>query len=427
MAEADLDDRLQQATAYVFKDEDIAAARARVGQMYPSSYREQVTQATHDTMRNFARSYGDDNPLFQDLYYGKRTRWGSQLAAPMVIQVMNRGMLGEPAPKRVPFRGIQLFVSGSSNEWFQPIREGDVLYKFGGSESFEEKTSEFAGRSFVDVRLNVHINQNAEIVAITRETAVLAERKAAREKKKYAALEPAKYTAEDIARHDEIYAAEAPRGAELRYWEDVAVGDRLGPLAKGPLTVTDMVLFHAGGYGFHFKPGTSRIGYKNRLRIPAFYIPNDQGVPDIAMRVHWDKEWTQAVGNPMPYDYGVLRDCWMIHVVTDWMGDDAWLVASSTTIRKFNYVGDLHIMSGEVLAKRVEGGNWLVDVRVEGINQRGDKTCSGDFTVALPSREGGQVVLPRPPAHLQQKAVELMTEHRRREFEARELLPLMSL
>jgi acyl dehydratase len=427
MSDAEVDERLREATAYTFKDEDIAAAKARLGEVHVSNYREQVTQATHDSMRNFARGYGDDNPLYNDLYYGRTTRWGGQLAAPMVMHVMNRGLLGEPPPKRIPFRGIQVFVSGSSNTWYRPVREGDVLYKFGGPESFTEKKSEFAGRSFVSVGREVHVNQNAEIVAISRTTSVMAERKAARENKKNAAIEPAHYTSEEIARHDAIYAAEAPRGAEPRYWEDVEIGEALQPLAKGPLTVTDQIMFHAGGYGFHYKPGAGRVGYKNRQRIGAFYILNDQGVPDIAMRLHWDKEWAQANGNPMPYDYGVLRDCWLTHAVTDWMGDDGWIVASASTIRKFNYIGDLHVMRGEVTSKRIEGGDRVVDLSVRGVNQRGEITCSADFTVALPSREAGPIALREPPQDLQRKAVELMSEHRRREAALDEPLPFMSL
>lgn len=70
---------------------------AQVGKYYPIASR--ADEATHDSMRNFARSYGDDNPLYHDLYYGWTTRWGGQLAAPMVIQVMNRAMLGDAGPK----------------------------------------------------------------------------------------------------------------------------------------------------------------------------------------------------------------------------------------------------------------------------------------------------------------------------------------
>src|SRR3546814_17053239 len=77
-------------------------------------------------------------------------------------------------------------------------------------------------------------------------------------------------------------------------------------MAKGPLTETDMIVFHAGGYGFvHYAPCSNRIAFKNRRRIAPFYVKNEYGIPDVAQRVHWDSAWAQAIGNPMAYDYGV--------------------------------------------------------------------------------------------------------------------------
>jgi acyl dehydratase len=211
---------LEEATRYSFKPEDLAEAAARVGRYYPSDYREHLTLASHDTMRNFARGYGDDNPLYDDEYYGRATRWGGQIAPPLIVHIMNKPMRGDPGPKRVPFRGIHLFISGTTTDWYQPVREGDTLFRFGGTETSEMKESAFAGSSLIEKWLLVHVNQRAEVVAISRTTRILTERKAAREREKYAKLEPAQYTDEDIARHDAIYEAETVRGAEQRSWED---------------------------------------------------------------------------------------------------------------------------------------------------------------------------------------------------------------
>ena len=142
-------------------------------------------------------------------------------------------------------------------------------------------------------------------------------------------------------------------------------------MAKGPLTTTDMIVFHAGGYGFvPYEPCANRIAYKNRQRIAPFYVKNEYGVPDVAQRVHWDSAWAQAIGNPMAYDYGVMRDCWLSHFMTDYAGDDGWLVQQSSEIRKFNYIGDTHILTGEVVDKRVEDGRCVVDIAMRGTNQR---------------------------------------------------------
>ena len=59
------------------------------------------------------------------------------------MHVMNRPLRGELAPRKTPLRGIQVFVSGSRNTWYAPVRDGDILYSFGGTESFTEKERRF--------------------------------------------------------------------------------------------------------------------------------------------------------------------------------------------------------------------------------------------------------------------------------------------
>ena len=100
------------------------------------------------------------------------------------------------------------------------------------------------------------------------------------------------------------------------------------------------------------------------------------------------------------------------------MGDDGWLVMMDSTIRKFNYIGDLHLMQAEVTGKRREGDDCFVDIAVKGVNQRGDTTCLATAIVALPSRDAGPVTLPQPPRDLQQKALGLMEIHHRLEAQA---------
>jgi hypothetical protein len=306
-----------------------------------------------------------------------------------------------------------VFVSGSTWNWYRPLHTGDELYSFGGIDSVVEKKSEFAERSLLVTHLSVKMNQWAEIVAVSRTLAIHTERKRAREKGKYSAIGPATYSDEDIEKLDAIYAAERRRGAEPRWWEDVQVGEALPPMAKGPLTTTDVIVFHAGGYGFTpYTPCSNRLAYNNRQRIAPFYVKNEYGVPDVAQRVHWDSAWAQAIGNPMAYDYGVMRDSYLSHYLTDWMGDDGWLLQQSSEIRKFNYVGDSHVITGEVVGKRLDGaGRPVVDIEMRGTNQRGDVTCPGKAVVALPSRDCGPVLLPQPPDDLAREAARRMERH----------------
>jgi acyl dehydratase len=403
---------------HAIRDEDIEKAKLLLGLDAPNSIDEFYRQASPDGIRNFARGYGDDNPLFVDPAYGASTRWGGQIAPPMIHSALSRKMLGDPIPSDIRkatkglFSGVHIFVSGQHTDWFQPVRPGDELYGFGGLESIEEKTSEFAGRSVIRIRRSVRVNQRAEIVAIERTILIATERKQSRERGKYMDIKAATYTDEQIAEIDEIYASEGPRGAEPRYYEDVQVGDALPKMVKGPLTLTDVICFHAGGYGFGpYGIGGARVGYKNRQRVPKFYIKNAAGIPDVAQRLHWENEWSQSIGNPMAYDYGVMRECWLTHYVTDWMGDDGWLIRQHDEMRKFNYIGDVQFITGEVVAKRVENGNAVVDLEFRATNQRGEVTAPATATVALPSRELGPALLPSPGEELTRKAVAMVRRH----------------
>src|SRR4029077_10661227 len=140
------------------------------------------------------------------------------------------------------------------------------------------------------------------------------ERTKARERKKYDAMEIAAYTDDEIAAIDDQYAAEVPRGDETRWWGDVAEGDAVGPMVKGPLTVTDMICWHAGmGMGLYgVKP--LRLGYQNRRRIPRCCHRDRHNVPDVMKRVHWEPEFARRSGNPTTFDYGRMRETWLIHL-----------------------------------------------------------------------------------------------------------------
>ncbi len=113
-----------KATDYSIQQKDIERAQALVDVDAASSSQEQFTTASYDVIRNFARGYGDDNPLFLSEDYGRYTRWGSQIAPPMIGVALNTPLLGDPIDpslKKPSFRGVHVFVSGSSWEWYRPV------------------------------------------------------------------------------------------------------------------------------------------------------------------------------------------------------------------------------------------------------------------------------------------------------------------
>jgi acyl dehydratase len=354
-----------------------------------------------------AEAYGDDNPLWCDPEYATRSVWGGPLAPPPLVG--GDSLIGEDEVTAVaddqrdlmkgdPLRGVHAFYSAAAREWWAPLRPDQRVWRRNAMVAVLDKQSEFAERAVHEWSANVFRDDDGSVLSGQYRLMIRTERKRAREKKKYDAIEPAHWTEEQIAELDAEYAAYRRRGAEPRWWEDVDEGDTVGPMVKGPLLVTDMVCWHVGmGMGLYdVKP--LALGVANRRRIPRFFHQDDQGIPDVMQRVHWDPEWARRAGNPTTYDYGRMRETWLIHLCTDWMGDDAWLWKLECSFRGFNYVGDVHPLTGTVTRKYLaDGDRPAVDLELAATNQRGTVTTPGTATILLPSRDHGPVRLPDPP------------------------------
>ena len=374
--------------------------------------------ASSDTISHFAFGIGDDNPLWHDAEYARTTRWRGQIASPLYATTIGLDDTPRPTPElkklfRGLFRGVGKYYSGATWEWYRPIRPGDVIWReYTTSDVQVKEGSSFSGGlTVIDSYRYHYVNANGEPVATHELSFVNAEREASRKQGRNREIERARYTPEDIERIDALYAAEVVRGSDKRYWEDVQVGDELVPVVKGPLRVTDVVGFHIGwGFGQMYGAGPLRYGWRQRQRTPAFYSADEFGVPDIVQRLHWDPVRARELGLPAPYDYGTMRTNWLAHLLTNWMGDDGWLVRLQTEMRAFNYVGDTTICSGVVQAKTIEGSRRLVHIEVKATNQRGEVTSPGTATVMLPSREAGAVILPAPPDALVVRGANMMAE-----------------
>src|SRR6185437_13442821 len=255
-------------------DEGLERLRARIGVPEPHPMPPYYTVPTHDTFRNVAVAYGDDNPLWCDPEYGPKTRWEQSIASPVLVggdTLIGEDEVTAVAPehhdlmKGDPLRGVHAFYSASAREWWSPLRPDRQVSRRNALVGVLEKPSEIAGPALsAQYRLMIRT-----------------ERTQARARKKNDALELRPYTDEEIDAIEAQYAAERPRGAETRWWEDVAVGDTVGPMVKGPMTVTDMVCWHAGvGMGLYGVKAL-RLGYQNRTRIPRFYQRDELNVPDV--------------------------------------------------------------------------------------------------------------------------------------------------
>lgn len=401
-------------------DDAVVRLRARIGIPVRNPAPPHYLEPGLDAFRIVAQAYGDDNPLWSDRDYAAATRWGEPIAPPAMVG--GDTLIGEDEPvetteaerallKGDPLRGVHAFYAGSSREWWAPLTAGRRLRRRDALVGVHDKDSEFAGRAVHEWTGQLFATGTGRPLSAQYKLMIRTERKKAREKKKYAAIEPYVYSDAEIEEIERSVLAERRRGAVPRYWEDVADGDMLGRLVKGPLTVTDIVCWHVGvGMGlYNIRP--LGLAVRNRMRIPGFYHRDELNVPDVMQRVHWDPEFARRSGNPTTFDYGRMREFWLVHACTDWMGDDAWLWKLSCEFRAFNYVGDTQWISGNVARRYLaDGGRPAVDLTLIARNQRGTETTTGTATILLPSREHGAVRLPDPPGEDLDSAKRAITE-----------------
>jgi acyl dehydratase len=290
-----------------------------------------------------------------------------------------------------------MFWAGDHIRWFRPVLEGDRLWVRRFYVAITEKESRFGGRSALSVRRRVYWNDAGELIAIWDADFVHTERDtAARRDVLREARVQHVYTDDELEMVDSHYAAEAIRGAERRYVEDVVVGEELATRYRGPMVIGDVIAWLMGNGRHEIYP--YRLNWKNRRRMGGFYTRNEFGAWDSAMRVHWDDRYAQSVGAPRAYDYGMLRNAWLLQMITDWMGDDAVIVAADDRITGFNTLGDLTRLTGRVSAVDADAAPWPeVVLAVECTNQRDEVTASGTVRLRLPSRRLGLPGFPDPP------------------------------
>src|SRR5690606_20992014 len=233
----------------------------------------------------------------------------------MFLYTMGEDTAPKPDPdtkallKGDPFAGLGSYQSSMYFEWWRPQQVGDRLYSRRALVGVQDKKSDFGGRTGHEYISWVYFNQRDELVAMQRGMWIHAERHtSAKRKKENKTAEP--YGAEQLKEIDALYEAElsARRGGDTRYWEDVQVGDELPTLVRGPLTTTDIVVWHLG-WGMQLTPpGTYSLSYKIRKKAPGLYPANALNVPDTVQRLHWEPERARELGLPTSYDYGAMRE-----------------------------------------------------------------------------------------------------------------------
>jgi acyl dehydratase len=163
-------------------------------------------------------------------------------------------------------------------------------------------------------------------------------------------------------------ARQAPSRSIRRAFEDVALGDEIGPLFKGPLTTAHLMRWSAAMENWH--------------------------------KIHYDLPF--ATGHdklPGLLVNGSLKQQFIAQLLKDWAGREGWLWKIRFQFRAMNLVGEKLSVWGRVTGLREAPGYGLVDLDLGIRNEAGVESTPGAATVALPFRGGPAVPYPFvPPA-----------------------------
>jgi acyl dehydratase len=358
--------------------------RARIGVKIEDTLEPWCHEATRDNIRHYAHGIGDDNPLWCDPDYAAKTRFGGIVALPSFLFATSRIISGYVGG----LSGVHAMWAGADWNWHLPVRRNDAITSESWLKDLIEHDTRFSGRAVQQVYHVNFFNQRGELVCEADSWCFRTDRDQAREVgTKYTELKerpPQRYSEEELAKVYRLYADEEVRGATPRYWQDVAVGDKLSTMAKGPMTVTGFIAYAQGWGGLYIR--ANKLAWKQIHRHRGLGIKNRFGIADCPERVHWENEFALMVGAPGAYDYGPERCSWLTHQLTNWMGDDGFLRRAHCKIRRHNPEGDYLLIDGKVTRKFVEDGRHLIEIEQEARNQADELSILGGGIVELPTR-----------------------------------------
>ena len=377
-----------------------------------------------DTIRNYAYSIGDDNPLYTDPEYARHSPYGTQIApSPMLSIARYPSAHGADRPQGYP---VANFISGAAWEFYDVIRVGSRFTTSKISkESFEKSGAQ--GRLLFLISDVSYWDQTGELKAKCYGTQIhvpIRQMETGRampverigEHMMYS-RGTQKYTDEQIAEIVEALNNQQRRGAEPRYWEDVEDGEELPPFVLPPFSCQDQIVYHRISYSLtaandgERNPQGFEPAYHRGKQRPDFVRTNPiTRWPFSPGAEHEDAVLAIFRGQPGPFDFGVQRAQIPQMLMTNWMGDMGFLRKMYTAFRRPVFYGDTTWYRGKVVRKYVatetgdesevgvpgEARYHAVAIEIEGTNQAGEMQCPGFATVYLPSREHGPVQLPIP-------------------------------
>jgi len=394
-------------------------SKAPSSDLIPSLFR-----LDEETIRRYASTIGDDNPLFTDPAYGRASIYGSQIApGPILVHCRYPADHGASRENGYP---VANFLGGLSWEFFDVVRPGTTVYSSKKLREVLEPRGIRGGRLILLVCEVVYFDAFDRPLAKAYGTLVQVPMKnmgttrampieGVDESQLYN-NEPHRYTADEVTPIIEGMDRERRRGSEPLYWEDVAVGDVLPPIYQPPYALPDALSYQSLHQGLVQGYGGAHLA---RSFTPAFRaLKAGWGYPDFA-RTHPITRWPYTPGDehedaflcrfrgqPLPFDFGIQRAQIPQRLLSNWSGDNAFCRKMSMSMGRPLFHGDALVIRGRVVDKKAvtEDGPGqrysAVTVAMDAANQRDEIVSKGFASVYLPSKIDGAPLLPIAPSSI---------------------------
>ena len=383
------------------------------------------------TIRNFVLSIGDDNPLFIDPEYGTNSGYGSQIApGPILALVRYPSAHGVVRPLGYPMAN---FISGTAWEFYDVIRVGS---KFRSSKVTKEllERDGSQGKLIFLISETFYWDFHGDLPAKSYGTQIMVPQRNMGStrtvpldrlgKQMMYKRKASDYSEHQINEYVDQIEKFRRRGSTPMYWEDVNIGDKIGPLVMPPWSLQDMIARHFMDYCADvLTPKSDKLPHLAADALAFEPLYRRAKAKGSAGRIHPVTRWPWAAGNehedalmaiyrgqPGPFDFGVQRVQIPQKLLTDWAGDHGFIRRLYIALRRPTFYGDVSIYSGEVVKKfkEMQEGDFLpgghpgkieycaVGICLSGTNQVGESHAPGTATVYLPSKNSGPVILPVP-------------------------------
>lgn len=235
-------------------EEGLDDLRQRIGAKIEKTVEPWCYEATRDNIRHYAHGIGDDNPLWCDPDYAKTTKYGDVIALPSFLFATNRIISGYVGG----LPGVHAMWSGANWNWHKTITRNMEFRTEAYLKDLIEHDTRFAGRAVQQIyHVDFYDTQTGDLVADADSWCFRTDRDQARENgtKYNEAKEKGRrtWTDKELNEYYKYYEREQIRGAETRYWDDVAEGDELPVMVKGPMTATGFIAYAQGWGGLYIR------------------------------------------------------------------------------------------------------------------------------------------------------------------------------